>query len=650
MKKAKKAVGSPTKARRDLVIRRRKFAAVLGIALIGIGITAKPAYRRFYDYRARQNLNAAKLATRREDWGEARDKAKNVLMLHETRNVHVDEFDAYRIWTRALGKLGAPSAYMAAAQIFTDRRATRADLLEVLRVMAQQAPHAVTLSAFAVLPPKYRDQAAFRAALVPLLIQRGQLDIAENCLREVAQPTDEPLVRVELVRALCSRPNAGRLAESRRILAGLIAAKADDEALAALRILGETPNGLAPDPSLPDLPEWLAKVPKATPLDHLLAMNPSLAAQPESAQQGYESAIKRYLASDPGVLGNWLVGHGQAEKAASILEEPAKTNSGAYLARLNALLRLHKTDEITAALAAPPDSCDLVAMRIVQANFAASNGDMIGSDVAWTGAMDYAVFDSSRNRFLEIAHAAAAAGAKDAADNAWVAAVRMGWGPLPLYNDLLPVFVSLMAKGRSEDMLAMFRALLRFEPLNPDLQNNAYYFGLLHGLLTGGPVATTMEKLIKRQDKPVFHSTLMLAEMLDGRPADALTCLPKFAHDKTVSPIMSQALEGTARVLNGETDAGTALLRQVDWTSFMRQERAVFRSILVKLKIAERPPPELANPSADDHPEQIPAWRKAVERLEKDRASDVLPSLPEPRIPGASVPDPLLPKPEEGGK
>ena len=632
-------MGSPTKARRDLVIRRRKFAAALGIALIGFGLAAKPTYRAFRDYRARQNLAAAKAAASHEDWGAARDISHSVLLV---RN---NDFEAYRIWARALGKLGAPSAYMAAAQLFTDRRATRADLLEVLRVMAQQSPHAVTLSAYAVLPPELRDEAAFRAALVPLLIQRGQFGIAENCLREVAKPTDEPLVQVELLRALCSRPTPGRLAESRRILAELIASKADDEALAALRILGETPDGLAPDPALPDLPEWLAKLPKASPLDHLLAMNPSLTAKPETAQQGYESAIKRYLASDPGALGTWLIRRGQAEKAAAILKEPAKTRSDAYLARLHALLRLHKTAEITAVLAAPPDSCDLVSMEIVQANFAADNGDMIGSEAAWTRAMNRAAFDSSRNRFIEIAYAAAAAGDKDAAENAWVAAVRMGWGPLPLYHDLAPVFLSLMAKGRSEDLLAMFRVLLRFEPLNPDLQNNAYYFGLLHGLLSGGPVATAMEKLIQRRDKPVFHSTLMLAEMMDGRPADALACLPHFANGPGVNPMMAKALEGTARVLNGETAAGTDLLKQVDWPSFMRQERAVFRNFLVKLKISELPLPELTSPTVDENPDQIPAWRKAVERLEKDRANDVLPSLPAPRIPGANTPDTSLPKP-----
>ena len=438
--------------------------------------------------------------------------------------------------------------------------------------------------------------------------------------------------------------------EARRIFAELIAAKAPVEALDALRILGSAAGGLAPDPALPDLPGWLAKVPQATAIDHLLAMNPSLEAQPAEAEKLYASAITRYRTSDPGTLGTWLIGHGQAEMAATMLEEPAKTRPDAYLARLDALQRLQRTAEITAMLAAPPDACDMVSLEIMQARIASDHGDKIGAEAAWTRAMNRASFDTNHNRFIEIAHAATAAGAADAAENAWVAAVRLGWGPLPLYHDLAPVFATLMAKGRSEDLLAMLRVLLRFEPLNPDLQNNAYYFGLLHGLLNSGQVAREMEQLIRRRDQAVFHSTLMLAELMDGRPADALACLPKFAHDPGVPPMMCQALEGIARILNGETDAGTALLRQVDWSAFMRQERTVFRNLLVKMKIAELPLPELMSPTSDDDPDRIPAWRKAIERLEKDHANDVLPSLPTPRIPGANVPDPSLPKPEAGDK
>ena len=618
---------------RKLKRKRRKLAA-WGIALLAVsGISARYGYRAYREYRINRNLEVAQAAGREEDWGTARDKARSVLLARG------QDFAAYRIWARALANLGAPTSYMAAAEIFTDPRATREDLLESLRVLAQQAPQAVALSAYASLPPPFRDQASFRAAITPLLIQRGEIELAEQCLREVAQPTDEPAVRLELLRVLCSRPDPGRVAEARRIFADLIAERADTEALDALRILGDVPGSLAPGDPLPDLTKWTDNLPKATARHHLLAMDPALGAEPEAADRLYAAAVKRYLTSDPGVLGTWLVSHGKTGMAVRLLEEPAKTRSDAYLARLQAMLSMPDTADLVAALAAPPASVDPVEMEIVQAKLALRNGDRVAAESAWTRALNAAAFDTSRNRCIEIARAAQADGAQEASENAWVAAIRLGWGQLPLYHDLLPVFTSLVAKGRSEDLLAMFQTLLRFEPRNPELLNNAVYFALIHGIRTPNEAATALTQLVESHpDKPVYASTLMLAEMLDGRPGDALTRLPDFQNSHSVTPMMLTALEGTARVLAGQTEEGTTLLKKVDWRDLMRQERVVFRNLLVNLKISGLPMPEAVSPNVEVSPEQIPAWRKAVERYEKDRAGDVLPALPAPRIPGAEPP------------
>jgi hypothetical protein len=622
------------KLRKKIKLRRRKLAAWIIGTLIVVGVSARPVYRVFREYRIDANLEAAKVAARLEDWGTARDKARSVLLARR------QDFEAYRIWTRALGKMSEPRTYMAAAQLFADHRATRNDKLEALQIMALQAPQAVALSAYASLTEELRKQAAFRAAICPLLLLRGETNIAENGLREVAQPTDEPKVRLELLRAICSRPDKERVAEARRIFAELINARADEESLAALLILGEIPGGLAPGDALPDLQKWLIRQPKASALHHLLGMHPMLESSPASAERLYESAITRFLTTEPGVLGTWLVRHGKAELAASILEPLAKTRSDAFIARIHALLRLKRTSEIKDALAKPPASADLVEIEIVQAALAWHNGEPSASAAAWTRALNQAAFDSSRNRFIEIAHAAEGFGAKASAENAWVAAIRSGWGQLPLYRDLIKVFGSLATQGRSEDLLAMCRALLRFEPHNPELINNFNYLALIHGILQPDQVATAQQELIaKHPDMPEFNSALMLAEMLGGHPADALTRLARFGDSTRVASMMKTALEGTARVLAGETEAGAALLREVNWKLFIRQERIVFRDVLVKLKISEIPLPEMENLNVETDPELIPAWRKAVEQLEKNRAGDVLPALPAVHIPGTDRPN-----------
>jgi hypothetical protein len=137
--------------------------------------------------------------------------------------------------------------------------------------------------------------------------------------------------------------------------------------------------------------------------------------------------------------------------------------------------------------------------------------------------------------------------------------------------------------------------------------------------------------------EPPYFATLMLAEILDGRPADALARLPGFADSKAVAPMMKLALEGCARVLageTGETGAGSALLQRVDWSGFMRQEKTIFSDLLVKSKITGLPLPEIKSESPAADPGQSPAWRKTVERLQKDQTGEVLPSLPAPRVKG----------------
>jgi hypothetical protein len=597
--------------------------------LIGLGFAAQPVYLVYRGYQVDRNLVAARTASLHDDWGTARDQANSVLLARP------NDFEALRIWSRACGKLGEPRAYMAAAQLFNDPRATRNDLLEALRLMVLQAPHAMVLGAFDRLPENLRDEAIFRATIIPLFVQRGEIAADARGLREMASPTTEPEVRLEVLRTLCSSPDAKHLAEARGIFAGLIASHADAQALAALRILGDVPDGLAPGSTLPDLPAWLKDQPQTTAIHHLLGMHPALDARPAEADSLYQAAIARFLTTDPGVLGNWLVSQGKTELAVSVLAEPARTRSDAYLARLHALLRLDKVDELTAALETPPPTVDLVELEIVKAIQAAKAGDGIAADAIWVRVLHQATFDASRNRFIEVARVAEGCGAKDAAVNSWVAAVRLGWGPLPLYQDLRRVVAALAAKGRSDDMLAVCQTLLRFEPGNADLVNDFHYLALLHGSLSPDKILPLQTKMAGQLAKPAYFATLMLAEILAGRPADALTRLPQFADSKAVTPMMKTALEGCARVMAGETETGSNLLKNVDWNDFMRQERIVFSHLLVKSTLSGLPISEVKAEPPEADPEQSPAWRKTVGRLQKNQTGVVLPSLPAPRVKGA---------------
>ncbi len=628
--------GGSARSRKLRFSGRVKLAILAVLLLVALGFAAKPAYHAYRDGKLDQNLEAAREAARLEDWTTARDKARSVLM------VRGDDFEAFRIWSRALAETGEPRAYMSATQRFVDPRATDEDKLETLRVLAQQAPQALALGAFGSLSEENRNRPEFRAAIAPLLILRGQAEIAENGLREVLGDDPSPAVTLELIRTICARPDAARLEEARTHFARLIARDASREGLEALLLLGNTPGGLAPGAPLPpDLQAWVGRQPKVKTIHQLVALHPTLDAAPDAADRVFREAIERYSNTDPGELGTWLVRHNRSEEALKMLEEPAKTRSDAFIARLHALLRLERDDEIKAALLEPPPAADPVEVDMIRAVMAGRRGDTNAASAAWTRALNEAAFDTRRNRFLEIARAAEAQGASSAAEDAWVGAFRSGWGQLPLYADVIPLITSLGRQSRSEDMLALFRTMMRLEPGNPDLLNNYLYLGLIHRITTPAEAASRLADLAQKYpEMSELNSALMLAEMMDGRPGDALARLPMLQESQRVAPTVKLALEGTARVLDGEIDSGNKILADVPWEEFMKQERVIFLDLLA-LDAKVQLPQSLARPPAEQiDPDQIPAWRKAIEKMEKDRAGDILPALPAPRLPGAEAATP----------
>ena len=109
-----------------------------------------------------------------------------------------------------------------------------------------------------------------------------------------------------------------------------------------------------------------------------------------------------------------------------------------------------------------------------------------------------------------------------------------------------------------------------------------------------------------------------------------------------MAPMMADALEGTALVLSDMGDQGAALLNKVGWKNFMRAERGIFRSILLRKEFTGLPLPLMEKEVLKDFSGPTPEWRKAVEALEKARENDVLPALPPAEVP----PMPKLPEEE----
>lgn len=612
--------------------RLRIVAVVLALAAFAY-FGVRPAYGKFRQSQINRNLEEARIASRLEDWGVARDRARSVLIARP------GDFDALRIWFKALAEMGEPRTYMVAIQLFVDPRSTLQGRLDALKVMARQAPHAVALGAFSSLTEEERQLTEVRAIIAPLFVERGELALAEKMLRAAPELESNADARLELLRVLCTVPTVERVAEAREIFAALVDEGASKVALEALVILGETSGGLAAGSPLPDLKEWVAGQPTATTLHHLLALHPLIDEAGGAVDPIIEGAIARFIDVDPGPLGMWLLRHDQTERVAKLMETPAMSSGAAFIPYLQALLRQKDKNRIAAALGNPPPSVDLVDFQLAKAVAARIQQDPSAEIQAWNESLRLAAFDTSRNRFIEIGRYAEIIGAANVVEDSWVAAVLMGWGKIPLYRDLIQVFGSLAAQGRSRDLLSMYRTLLRFEPRNPELINNYYYLALLHGVVSPTGAVKALTALCEdHPDRPEFRSALALALLMNDQADEALEQVPLIAKSDRVSPMMLQAIEGTAMVMTGNTEEGKARLVKVRWPLFLRVETLAFRNLLTALEIKDLPLPDMAQLQPPDDPDKAPAWRAAVERLARERANDTLPALPAPKIPGVEDP------------
>lgn len=608
-------------------------SAIALVAVLIIGFAVPPAYHAIRMMKVDGILEDAKSAAREEDWATARNNARSVLLARP------GDFEAFRLWCRALSEIGEPRAYIVTADLFMHPSATREDRLFALGVLARQGPEAVALSAYASLEEAMREEPAALAAISPLLVRRGEVSLVEKVLREA--PSADPAIRLELLRALCSIPTSERIEEARSLFAGLIKSDDSEPALEALLILGDTPSGLAKGAPLPPLAPWVQSQSRATTLHHLLALHPAIDEAAGAKDAIIQKAIDRFLGVDPGSLGTWLIRHERSALAADLLAESAVYSPTAFIARLHALLREKRSEDVVELLAAPPDACDLVDLELAKVAAARMTGDPIAEGNAWSRALNNAAYDQSRNRFLEIGRYAESVGNRDVIDDSWVAAIRIGWGPIPLYQDLRPLFVSLGTRGRSEDLLAICRTLLRFEPWNAELINNYNYLALLHDVIIPAEAVKAVESIIAANPDVVeFRSSLALALLMADQPQKALEQIAVLRQSKRVPPLMIQALEGTARVLVGETEVGTATLAGINWRAFMRAESFAFRRLLTRDEVKDLPVLLLPQIEAAEDPEQTPAWKRAVERLEKARATDVLPALPKPIVPSMEPAEP----------
>ncbi|QJE94297.1 tetratricopeptide repeat protein [Luteolibacter luteus] len=637
--------GQNTEGRRRLA-RRLKIGLAIVIPLGALALAFKPAYRAFREHRVTQLIEIAEEAMRIEDWQLAREKSRAALMMKR------GDYHAFTIQAHALAKSEDPAAFMAAVSLIRHPESTREDRIDSLEVLANQGPAALALGAYAYLDkdndPKLQD-VELNAAISPLLLTMGKQGIASvrQGVMDRMPETPSPRVRLAFIRAVSLDPRPEDVLIARKHFAALIEDGAP-EALAALELLGNTPGGLAPGEPLPNLPAWVSRQTGAKVIHHLLALHPQIAENPAGQEAVFASAIDRFAPLDPAATANWLSLHNRPEDALKILEEPAKERSDAYVARIRALLRLKRNEELDEALKNPPATADMVEVRIVRAILAGNRGDKATASKEWTEALNQASYDNRRNRFIPIARTAELYGEKAAAADAWIGAVRLGFGKIPLYVTLGGPMVYLYNEGRADDILSISQSMLLFEPSNPDLLNNVSYLGLLLGTTKPTEAIERIEKIVaENPGKLELNSTLALAYILNGDPKNAQERLFAQGASEKISATTQALLKAAILKMTNEPDQAKQIYDGVDRSKLMPVEQALYDRLILDKKAEENTADvsleqRMVNKSTIGS-DEAPAWKKGLERAEQKRnsAGGSEENYPELRVPG--IEDPTQP-------
>jgi hypothetical protein len=212
----------------------------------------------------------------------------------------------------------------------------------------------------------------------------------------------------------------------------------------------------------------------------------------------------------------------------------------------------------------------------------AKTADAGSRNDAWAAAMgDAEGGASSNNAYLTLHRIARDARMPDEAEQALVAAIRTGRGPLPLYSDLKPLLHSLAEKERENVLLEICAIYLSFEPGNPVLLTQYAYLACLNHLAEPATILKALEPLARAFPKELpIQCVLAMVYLCDGRPAKAAETLDGLKLDPAKLGPGYRATFLTTQVLNCRMAGNDPQIEEFPWQSLQASERRKFAELI----------------------------------------------------------------------
>jgi hypothetical protein len=496
--------------------------ALLGGVAAGLGwLTVKPGYHAFKAWRVEHNLQAARTAVAESRMDDARDLSLSVLRAGEPR------LEAYRILEKATAALGNPLHGEIARTLVFHPQSTDEDRLNALRSLATEDALGLLGQTWATLPPRCQLDPRFALVFADRLLAERRFRAASDILLALPGAATHTAVQQRLIRVLIGSGTTEGFTEAQRLIAAQLPAAdtGDADALTPwLDLLEAIPVPSLRENLLGPLRATFQRAEGADPARlALMVARLDYAAHFERAADILQAAIARWHESAPLALANFLKDLGLYARLLDTFP-PACLDAHPEL-----FPRLLEAMEYTAAwpqllslLDSQPACLPKFEELAHRARAIAKSADPSARATAWAAAMADAKASSVPGAYLTLQRIASEAGMTGEAEAAMVAAIRLRRGPLPLYQNLMPLLASLERQGADSTLLEICTTYLAFEPDNPTLLTQFAYLACLSNLLDSKTILKVVQSLAAAFPKELtIRCVLATALLCDGQFAQA---------------------------------------------------------------------------------------------------------------------------------
>lgn len=559
-----------------------RFIILAGVAAtIGL-VGLEPAYRWFKAWRQEQNLAAARDAIDDQKMANARDLSLSVLRAGESC------IEAFRILEQSTAALNDPMHSQVSQALMTHPEGSEEDRLNAFQTIATELPLGVVGQAWYGVSQACQQQSRFAAGYAARLVAEHHFREAAAVLLAVPPAQRDPSVNQGLLRILIRSKQRDTYDEVQRLIAKGISTAPEAELSGWLALLEEMPPLSLRDELLEPVRRLLAAPDCSDDARKALVLaRMDFAADFANREQVIATAIDRWKDQAPEALGRFLLGiglnqavldtfpvdriDGHPELLPMVLEAAEAT--GAW-SQVTLLLDAH------GGLLPKFEELGLRAVAVAKA----ANSTVPASD--WQTAMNEAKSGASSTRaLLKLSLLARNAALPDESEKAMVAAIRLGRGPLPLYEDLKPLIESLERQGSEGTVLEICAIYLHCEPGNAVVFTQYAYLACLNNQLEPKAALKAMQIVaVAYPEELSTQCVLATLYLCDGQYQQAAEILDRLQLDAgTLTPSHRIAFL-TAQVLNGRIAKEDPRIMEFMWDDLQLSERKKFSELIRSAK------------------------------------------------------------------